>query len=161
MKRNVQIMMGIGLVGGIAGAGYALMATTPQADPSSGRLQWQVPEVVARGEAIYVAACASCHGANLEGQADWQMRGANGRLPAPPHDPTGHTWHHPDEILITITTQGTAAVVGGNYESDMMGFGDALTETEIIAVLSYIKSTWPPEVIEIHNQINVNFAAQR
>ena len=24
----------------------------------------------------------------------------NGRLPAPPHDVSGHTWHHPDQVLI-------------------------------------------------------------
>ena len=51
---------------------------------------------VARGEALYAKHCASCHGANLEGQPDWKKRLANGRLPAPPHDMTGHTWHHPD-----------------------------------------------------------------
>jgi hypothetical protein len=50
--------------------------------------------------------------------------------------------------------------VGGDYESDMIGFSDRLCEAEIIAVLSYIKSTWPEDVIEIHNEINARAAQQ-
>ena len=77
------------------------------------------------------------------GQPDWRRRGPNGRMPAPPHDETGHTWHHGDEQLFRITRDGVAAVVGGNYESDMPGFGEILTDDEILSVLDYIKSTWP------------------
>lgn len=124
-------------------------------------LRWEDPDVVARGSEIYDAQCASCHGSDLEGQADWRERLPNGRLPAPPHDETGHTWHHADILLVAITTLGTAALVGGDYESDMTGFGDALSPDEIVAVLSYIKSTWPQEVIEIHNDINARDAAAR
>ena len=43
------------------------------------------------GAQLYAENCASCHGANLEGQADWRSPGPDGRLPAPPHDETGHT----------------------------------------------------------------------
>ena len=43
--------------------------------------------VVAQGQKIYAAECAACHGANLEGQPNWQQRLANGRLPAPPAGP--------------------------------------------------------------------------
>lgn len=95
------------------------------------------------GAALYQENCASCHGAELQGQPDWHSPGPDGRLPAPPHDATGHTWHHGDEILFRITRDGTAAVVGGGYASDMPGFGDALTYAEIRAILDYIKSTWP------------------
>ncbi len=121
-------------------------------------LRWQDPELVARGGEIYAAECADCHGANLQGQPDWRERLPTGRLPAPPHDETGHTWHHPDEVLIAITSLGTETVVGGGYESDMPGFGDRLGAEEIVAVLSYIKSTWPVEVIAIHDDINARAA---
>jgi len=53
---------------------------------------------VGKGNAIYDAQCAACHGRNLEGQPEWQTRLASGRMPAPPHDDSGHTWHHPDAI---------------------------------------------------------------
>ena len=95
------------------------------------------------GAALYQQNCASCHGAELQGQPDWRSPGPEGRLPAPPHDATGHTWHHGDDILFRITREGTAAVVGGGYESDMPGFGDSLSDAEIRAILDYIKSTWP------------------
>ncbi|WCR09846.1 cytochrome c [Paracoccus stylophorae] len=100
-------------------------------------------ETMALGRTIYEAQCAACHGAQLEGQPDWQMPLPTGRLPAPPHDATGHTWHHSDEILFRIVKEGTAAIVGGGYESDMSGFADVLSDAEIRAVLAYIKSTWP------------------
>jgi mono/diheme cytochrome c family protein len=98
---------------------------------------------IALGRQLYVENCASCHGGNLEGQPDWKTPGPNGRLPAPPHDASGHTWHHADAQLFTITKLGTAAVVGNGYQSDMPGFGSSLTDDEIRAVLLYIKSTWP------------------
>lgn len=100
-------------------------------------------EVVARGRQIYADRCASCHGADLEGQPDWRRPLPSGRLPAPPHDASGHTWHHSDEILFHIVRDGTAALVGGGYQSDMPGFGEVLTDAEIRAVLDYIRSTWP------------------
>lgn len=100
-------------------------------------------ETIALGRTIYETQCAACHGAQLEGQPDWQMPLPSGRLPAPPHDATGHTWHHPDDMLFRIVKEGTAAIVGGGYESDMPGFADVLSDAEIRAVLAYIKSTWP------------------
>ena len=63
---------------------------------------------VALGAAVYRDHCASCHGANLEGQPDWMARKPDGRLPAPPHDATGHTWHHADEQLFQMTKKGMA-----------------------------------------------------
>jgi len=113
---------------------------------------WDTTEV-ARGAEIYSAQCASCHGEELEGAGDWRTPLANGRLPAPPHDETGHTWHHPDPILFQITKFGTAAMVGGTYKSDMQGYSEILSDEEILAVLAFIKSRWPDQLIERHNQI--------
>lgn len=100
-------------------------------------------DALARGRQLYLENCASCHGASLEGQPDWRSRLASGRMPAPPHDATGHTWHHPDRILFEITKHGPVTVVGDGYESDMPGFAGVLTDAEITLILDYIKSTWP------------------
>lgn len=110
--------------------------------------------VVVRGQAVYEARCASCHGQNLEGQPNWRQRGENGRLPAPPHDHTGHTWHHPDKQLFELTKLGPAALAGNGYESDMPGYADTLSDADIVAVLSYIKSTWLPEFRQRHDLLN-------
>ena len=97
---------------------------------------------LALGERLYAGHCASCHGENLEGQPDWQTPLASGRLPAPPHDASGHTWHHSDEELFTITKEGMASLVPG-YSSDMPAYASVLTDGEIRAVLGFIRSTWP------------------
>ena len=113
------------------------------------------PKLVARGHQVYEEACASCHGENLEGQPDWWVRLANGRLPAPPHDATGHTWHHPDELLFGMTKIGIQASTGlDGYGTDMPAFKDVLSDEEIWAVLAYIKSTWPPKYRARQEDIN-------
>jgi len=66
------------------------------------------PAQLAAGRAVYLQHCASCHGANLEGQANWQQRLPNGRMPAPPHDDEGHTWHHSHDLLFSIVKHGSA-----------------------------------------------------
>jgi len=103
-------------------------------------------ERIAQGSAIYGDHCASCHGAALEGQENWRSRKPDGRLPAPPHDPSGHTWHHPDQMLFVMTKFGPQATAGPNYQSDMPAFEGVLSDQEIIDVLTYIKSTWPEEI---------------
>src|SRR5260221_1772064 len=103
------------------------------------------PAQVALGQRIYTERCASCHGADLEGEPNWQTRKPNGRLPAPPHDASGHTWHHPDQQLIIITRKSLSAVVPG-YQSDMPAFEGVLTDEQIVAVLAVIESRWPPEI---------------
>jgi len=147
----------------LVAAGFAILAggvvysLSASGDP--GLLPYRDEAAVARGAALYAAYCASCHGASLEGEPDWRERDAAGYLPAPPHDDSGHTWHHPDRLLFAITKEGTEAIVGGDYRSNMTGFGDMLDDEEILAVLAYIKSTWPPRIIDIHNEINANAAA--
>ena len=139
--------------GAIALAGFAALALLRGADQPGG-LRHEDATRVASGKLVYEAHCASCHGVALEGEPDWRQPDENGLLPAPPHDETGHTWHHPDAQLFDLTKRGPAAIVGGGYESNMPGFGDVLSDQEIWDVLSYIKSTWPRRIIEIHNQRN-------
>lgn len=111
--------------------------------PTVGAAEGVTVETLALGQALYAETCASCHGAKLEGQPEWKRRLPSGRMPAPPHDASGHTWHHADDALFRITKEGVEAVVGGGYESDMPAFGDKLSDDEILAILAFIKSTWP------------------
>jgi len=105
-------------------------------------------ELVAHGQVVYEKHCAACHGLRLEGQPNWQTRLPSGRMPAPPHDASGHTWHHPDELLFGMTKDG---IVPGKYappgyQSDMPAFAGTLSDEDIWAVLAYIKSRWPTEI---------------
>ena len=95
---------------------------------------------------VYDVHCASCHGAELEGEADWRTRRADGTLPAPPHDASGHTWHHPDQQLFAITKEGIAAFAPPGYKTTMEGYAGILSDEEIWAVLDYIKSRWPEDL---------------
>jgi mono/diheme cytochrome c family protein len=119
------------------------------------------PAQVARGQALYSQHCASCHGAKLEGQPDWKKRLPNGRLPAPPHDASGHTWHHPDSVLFDITNKGASAVVGRGHESDMPPFAGVMSDGEIWSVLAFIKSSWPPDIQQKQAQIDARSISPR
>ena len=103
-------------------------------------------ELVIEGRKVYEAYCAECHGYGLKGQPNWQQRGPDGILPAPPHDETGHTWHHPDAVLFATVKRGGQAFMPVGLVSGMPGYEDALTDRQIEASLAYIKSHWPSEV---------------
>lgn len=101
---------------------------------------------IVAGARLYGENCATCHGARLEGQPDWRTPNPDGRLPAPPHDETGHTWHHGDGVLLDYTKLGGAAALarqGVEFASGMPAFGDRLDDRQIRDILAYVKSTWP------------------
>ena len=104
---------------------------------------------IVRGAVIYQDQCAACHGVNLEGQPDWQVRNPDGTLPAPPHDVTGHTWHHDDQLLFDYTRLGGEMALAArgisDFNSGMPAFDDVITDADIWNVLAYIRSTWPAE----------------
>lgn len=138
LTRVVIVLAAIGIMTAIY---LGIRSDGPTIDPDD-------PAQVAVGRQVYLAACASCHGDRLQGQPNWDIRGADGLLPAPPHDRTGHTWHHPAEQLYTITAEGPAALAGAGYRSAMPGFRGMLDDAEIAAVVAYIISTWPPDIRE-------------
>ena len=104
------------------------------------------------GQLLYAAQCASCHGVNLEGQLNWRRAGENGILPAPPHDASGHTWHHDNQLLFDYTKfggqQALAARGIGEFKSGMPAFADAISDEDIWDILAFIHSTWPAHVQE-------------
>jgi len=135
----------------LAAAGLVLLAACSEAGAPGGddpRADSRDAAKLAFGAKVYAQHCSSCHGAKLEGQPNWRTRGSNGRLPAPPHDESGHTWHHPDRVLFAISKNGLVPPYAPkNYESDMPAFGGKLSDEEIWAVLAYIKSHWTSRVV--------------
>lgn len=157
---NKQIAGAIALVV-IAAAGVLAYRTfVPSGVDQAFVLKPDDADVTLRGRELYVDHCAQCHGGDLEGEPNWRQRKPSGLLPAPPHDETGHTWHHADAMLISLTKHGPQIVAGPDYQSDMPAFEGQLTDDEIIAVLSYIKSTWPSKVRATHDEINRNSVAR-
>lgn len=134
----------------LAGCNPGNPVDDPRADPGNAAR-------VAGGAAIYTRHCAACHGMKLEGQPEWRVRLPNGRLPAPPHDDSGHTWHHPDAILFGIIKSGMVPPYApAAYQSDMPPFGGTLSDEEIWAVLAYIKSRWSGEVMRQRTKIGTS-----
>ena len=158
MKTTTMLTLAAAALVALGGAVW--WAQNDHAAASSGERMTLRPDdsrLTARGASIYAAQCASCHGANLQGQPNWRERGPDGLLPAPPHDASGHTWHHPDAVLIRITRDGVAAVAGDpNYRTAMPVYRDQLSDEDIVAVLSWIKSSWPAGVRAKHDQINAS-----
>jgi mono/diheme cytochrome c family protein len=148
--------LGTLLVGAVI---YQLSSPANEADASIAP-EHQYAAVVDLGHVVYAENCASCHGVALEGQANWRQRDADGYLPAPPHDETGHTWHHPDSYLFLMTKYGIEDMIGKTYPNNMPAFKDKLTDEEILAALSYIKSTWSNRIQRQHDQINARAKAQ-
>ena len=111
-------------------------------------------ETITFGKDIYLQECASCHGKNLAGQANWRERDDKGYMPAPPHDESGHTWHHPDEYLFLMTKYGLEEIIGQEYPNNMPAYNNLLSDREIVAALSFIKSTWSTMIKLQHDKIN-------
>ena len=121
--------------------------------PDPGMDQGEFSDVdIAAGARLYAENCASCHGDALQGQPNWQTALDDGSYPAPPHDETGHTWHHDDAMLFSYSKDGGAATLAAqgvtNFKSGMPGFAEVLSDQEIRNILGYIKSTWPERIQE-------------
>lgn len=96
--------------------------------PASGVMaSGNLENVLSRGAELYVANCQICHG-------DRQGNGVT--LGAAPHNESGHTWHHPDAQLKETIFNGKMGL------GLMPPFKDKLTEGEVDAILSYIKTWW-------------------
>ena len=110
------------------------------------------------GRVLYKEHCASCHGADLEGQPNWRRIGKDGLLPAPPHDATGHTWHHDNRLLFDYTKLGGKALMEARgvseFRSGMEGFGEVLSDDDIWDILAFIRSTWPDRIKRIQASRN-------
>lgn len=143
-------------------AAAVLLAGCDRGGGDPHRLRPDDVAVLATGKQVYEQRCAVCHGARLEGQPDWRTRDANGNLPAPPHDASGHTWHHPDAVLFRIVKEGVAKAADlKDYRTTMPVYGGVLSDAEIVAVLSYIKANWPPDIRRRHDELNAMEARKK
>ena len=114
------------------------------------------PEAVGRGQVLYEADCAVCHGANGEGVPNWQTRNDDGSFPPPPQDVNGHTWHHADQLLVDIILNGS-----GFPQSNMPLFAGSLNENDVMDILEFFKSTWGPTERDVNWQATQRVQAEQ
>lgn len=153
MKQRRQLLIVALAAAGVLAALAALYLV--REDKPGSLLRPDDAHVVTQGRQVYAAHCAACHGQRLEGAPNWRSPGPDGRFPAPPHDASGHTWHHTDELLFRITKFGVAKAANlKDHQSAMPAFEGQLSDEEIVAALSWIKSQWPPRIRAQHDLLN-------
>lgn len=145
-KRRQFVMIGLASVGILLIVTAVLLLHDEASVPDTGGLSNQ--QLVAMGETVYGTYCAACHGFDLEGQPEWKQPFPDGSFKAPPHDETGHTWHHDDAYLIESIRLGGARLAPTIGVSAMPAYDGVLTDQQIVAVLAYIKSTWSTDILE-------------
>jgi mono/diheme cytochrome c family protein len=108
---------------------------------------------IAQGKRLYLQNCAQCHGVMGAGQFPLAPLepDATGRIGAPPHNETGHTWHHSDVLLIRYVTDGGFADLTRFYE--MPAFKNKLTDEQVLLILAYIKTMWTDEQRMMQRQL--------
>ncbi len=144
-SRRHFVMIGLVIVGVLLIVTAVLL---PKGDGEINTGDLSNRQFIAMGEEVYGTYCAACHGFDLEGQPEWQQPFEDGSFKAPPHDETGHTWHHSDAYLVDSIKQGGARLEASIGVSSMPAYSEILTDQQISAVLAYIKSEWPPEILE-------------
>lgn len=112
--------------------GAAQEPETPHRHPEVQELQNPVAanaESVARGKALYLRYCRTCHGVDGRGQTDMIEF-----LAYPPSDLTDDEWRHgsSDGEIFAVIRDGTV--------DDMEAFADRLSEEEIWHVVNYIRT---------------------
>ncbi len=97
--------------------------------------------ILQTGEQIYLRNCAHCHGYGGEGQPPSSAQNTLnlGLNTVPPHNATGHTWQHSDQLLIEVIQLGIQNPLD---HFPMPSFEGKFTDEEIIAVIEYIKLWW-------------------
>lgn len=98
-------------------------------------------ERIALGAQRYATYCAACHGDRGQGRI------------GPALDATQHAWHHPDAQLREFITQGKWGPL-----TQMPAFGEALSDSEVEAIIALIKSGWSEEQRRIQADLTLRYA---
>lgn len=131
----VLVLVGLGVFA-VRSLGQPRLSGVSRADAGD-------PALVAAGRQLYLTRCAGCHGAGGQGAPGWAGRAPDDRTQAPPIDASGPMPQRSDAWLFAVIKQGGQAGPAG-APSAMPGFGGSLSDSEIWALVSSIKQTWPP-----------------
>jgi mono/diheme cytochrome c family protein len=107
-----------------------------------------------RGAHTYWRQCRGCHGSYLQGQPFWQLVDANYGRRAPALDETGRAWRRSDEDLFHIIKFGRYAERPQTLGSQMPAFQGWLDDQDTLAVLAYVKASWPLGLRSLQAQRN-------
>ena len=109
------------------------------------------------GKEAYNLRCGHCHGFNGEGQLIQTVENtlSLGMSLVPAHDSTGHTWQHPDQLLLRVIKEGISNPLD---QFPMEPYAEVMTDDQINAVISYIKLWWTDEQRQHQRELTENWA---
>lgn len=98
-------------------------------------------EALMVGKEQYDLRCGHCHGFGGEGQVATTIENtlSLGMNTVPAHDATGHTWQHPDQLLVEVIKRGIQNPLD---QFPMPPFAAVMSDDEMYAVLEYMKLWW-------------------
>ena len=118
----------------------------PAASPTPPFLQAVGPGLVADGRTIFEQTCASCHGMGGVGYGN--------ELGAPALDRSEHASDHSDQQIHEWIVNGKLG-----FGRQMPGFGNALDDRGIHAVIGYLHPLWTAKHLETHQDLSARWPA--
>lgn len=106
----------------------------------------EIDKKIESGKELFHKHCASCHGAEGVGQDPKSPMGGwdeKDNPIAPALDGSAHAWHHAPQVLFDYMKKGSVDPL-----SPMPLFKDILTDEEMVNIIRYIQSLWPPETVQ-------------
>lgn len=146
MSRYVKIVAGIACLSAVVTGTWLWTNQEQQPGDASDKDQ------VAFGGRVYARICANCHGLGLDGQLGWQKPMKDGTRLAPAHNAKGETWRLDDGSLFEVVKFGGEFLKQDGQTSRMPAFENKLTDHEIWSVIAFIKSSWPTDIQEAHQE---------
>lgn len=125
--------------------GFSFVATSGDTIAS----RWYSKQQVEQGRTLYLTHCATCHGQQAEGTAEWRKTDSNGDYPPPPLNGTAHAWHHSLSVL-----ERSIALGGVPNGGVMPGFAETLSSQDIQATIAFIQTFWSDEIYARWLEIN-------
>lgn len=155
MNQKIILVLSLGAVLGLSACSEQDNAMSKQAAVPQGPVaaihksmppvapvkRWYSEAQAARGNVLFQQNCAECHKPDASGDPNWKQVNAEGKLPPPPLNGTGHAWHHPMPLLQQIVRRG-GIPMGGS----MPAFGDKLSAEQINDILAWVQSHWPDAI---------------
>lgn len=110
--------------------------TIPYSHRLTRSLKELLPKRMVHGAASSISSSAPLSRVDLA-DPDWKTPNDDGSYPPPPHDASGHTWHHSDQALVQIIRDGS-----DSRQSRMPQFDDKLEDDDSIAIFEYFETNW-------------------
>lgn len=142
IKVNLTRLSGLVSLGILIGmCSWPLSPLPSRATPRQTSMVSSDADTLALGSRLFEQNCSPCHGQQAVGEnLATPLGGFSSTVGyiAPALNGTGHAWHHPPAYHVNIIRNGST--LSG---SRMVGWGNRMTDFDILAVIAYFQSLCP------------------